>query len=166
MDESRSETLKWRARLFIYFLMLVLAFAAAVLMDIHSRGYWFYSQAICVIYAVLSLGLSVWMKQGGFWKQLLLWVGLLIAIYVVNIFVQSGLIVNDTGAGVVTLTLLAITVYADGVYGDLALLLVAAALVVLSVSLALVQHYLLLLALVFLIIAIVIIFTVRRGWGK
>jgi hypothetical protein len=170
MEGSHIQEPKWRVRLFICCVMLVLALIAAVLMDLHSRGYWFYSQAICITYAVLSIGLSLWTKKHlqikarfALWRQVLHWVGLVFVVYIIDLFVQSGLMTND-GAGVVIMTCLALTVYAVGLYNDIALVFVGIALAIFSVLLSFFQqHLVLFMTPVLLVVAGIIFFIVYRS---
>lgn len=162
--QETSQAGRWRVRFAICCMMLVLAFIGAVLMDLHSRAYLFYSQVICVVYAVLSLSLFIY-STGGFrcfiqpalWRQLCHWLGLMVALYLIDLFVQSGLISN-TGAGVVTIMLLALVVFAIGLYHDITFIFIGLVLGVLSACLALVQHYFSLVMIPVLLIAVGIIF--------
>src|SRR3990167_10989767 len=90
---------RWKARLIVCSIMLILAFVSLVLVDIHSRGYGYYFQALAVIYAVLSIWLFWYLNRtdGRFtrstiWHQILHWLGLLVALYLINVFEYSGVI--------------------------------------------------------------------------
>ena len=117
-------------------------------MDIHSRAYWLYSQALSVIYALLSLWLFWYLNRddGRFtrstiWHQILHWAGLMVALYLVTVFVRAG-IMGALTAGVVTMTLLALTIYLVGIYSDIIFVLIGVTLGILAYCLAYFQAYL------------------------
>lgn len=161
---SNSRPSKWKMRLIVCSIMLVLALVGALLMDVHSKGYWLYSQALCVIYALLSLFLY-WQNnrsvrrhyRTSFWHQLCQWAGLLAILYIIDLFVRAG-VLGNTNAGVVTMLLLAYTLYSVGLYSDFTLILIGLALAAFAVCYALIQSYLTLIMVpVIVVVALVII---------
>lgn len=157
---------KWKARLVVSGLMLILAFISLVLVDIHSKAYWFFSQALAVIYALLSIWLFWYLNRGEkkftrstIWHQILHWIGLLVALYLVDVFVQSG-IMSALTAGVVTITMLALTLYLAGLYSDIAFVLIGITLAICAYVLAYVQTYLSIIMIPVIIVAAIIIFAV------
>lgn len=154
---------KWKTRLVVCAIMLLLALVSAFLMDVHAKGYWLYSQILCVVYAVLSLFLY-WQNNRGdrrhyrttIWHQLLHWVGLLTVLYIIYLFVRAG-VVGNTGAGVLTMLLLAYTLYSVGLYSDMLLIFVGIALAAIAICYALIQSYLTLIIVpVIIVIALII----------
>ncbi len=165
-DEHHHIRKTWKARLIVSGLMLVLAFVSLVLVDIHSKGYWYYCQALAVIYAILSTWLFWYLnrKDGRFtrstiWHQILHWIGLLVALYLVNVFVRSG-IMNALTAGVVTITMLALTLYLVGIYSDIIFVLIGITLAICAYVLAYVQTYLSIIMIPVIVVAALIIFVV------
>jgi len=139
---------RWRARLIVSMLMLMLAFLGLILMDIHSASYWLYSRLMAIAYALMSLFLFWYLDHGehGFsystvWHQLLHWCGLLFSIYVVTVFVNTG-VMGTTQAGLVTLTLLSLTVFLSGVYTCPSFLVIGLVLGMLAAAAAMIQAYL------------------------
>jgi hypothetical protein len=165
-DEHHHIRKKWKARLAVSGVMLILAFISLVLVDIHSKAYWYFCQALAVIYAILSLWLFWYLSRGEkqftrstIWHQILHWVGLLVALYLVNVFVRSG-ILNTLTAGVVTITLLALTIYLAGLYSDVIFVLIGITLAICAYVLAYVQTYLSLIIIPVIVVAAFIIFIV------
>lgn len=165
-DEHHHIRKRWKARLVVCALMLALAFISLVLVDIHSKGYWLYSQTLAVIYAVLSIWLFWYLNRGDgkfthstIWHQILHWIGLLGALYLVHVFVTAG-IISSLAAGVVTITMLALTIYLVGIYSDIAFVLIGVTLAIFAYCLAYVQSYLSIIMIPVILVAGFIIFMV------
>ena len=152
--------------------MLVLAFIGLILMNIHSRAYWFYSEIMAVLYAVLTLGLFWYLNRGQhksvrstLWHQLLHWSGLIGAIYIITIFVNTG-IVGATQAGLITLLLIALTVFLCGVYSDPAFLLVGVVLAIFAGAAVMISTYLSIIMLPVVLLAAILIYFITRHQKK
>lgn len=165
-DDNHHIRKRWKARLVVCAIMLVLAFVSLVLVDIHSKGYWLYSQALALIYAVMSIWLFWYLNRGDgrfsrstIWHQILHWIGLLAALYLVHVFVTAG-IISALAAGVVTVTMLALTIYLVGIYSDIAFVLIGITLAVCAYCLAYIQSYLSIIMIPVILIAAFIIFMV------
>ena len=127
---------RWKARLFVSLVMLGLAFLGLIIMDLHPRSYWLFSQIMSALYALLSLWLYWYLNRGQhkvdgstIWHQLLHWLGLLLAVYITSVFVSTG-VMASIQAGLMTLTLLALTVFLAGVYTDTAFMLIGITLLI------------------------------------
>ncbi|MBY0530173.1 MAG: hypothetical protein K2P51_08335 [Rhabdochlamydiaceae bacterium] len=112
----------WKLRLSIALLMLILAFVGVIVTDIYQDGAWRYWQIISIVYAVLSLTLSFYLKKMGWskaiwtlWHELFHWIGLMLAIFIISYFVKTG-IMGRFQSGLVVLTLLAFATYLAGIY--------------------------------------------------
>jgi len=150
---SKEETTKdhhkrWKARLFTCLIMLILAFIGLIVMDLHPKSYWTYSKIMAFLYAVLGLGLYGYLRRGEhaihgstLWHQLLHWLGLLLTIYITSIFVRTGVMAN-VQAGLMTLTLLSLTIFLAGVYTDSSFMLIGIMLAIFAAGAALIQAYL------------------------
>lgn len=163
-DEQHHLKRRWRARLLVCIIMLFLAVVCIGLVDLHSAGYWFYSKVLSVSYAVLSIGLFWYLNRGNqafnkttIWHQLLHWAGLLVALYLVGLFVKSG-VMNSLSAGIVTLTLLALTIYLIGVYSDITFIFIGITLATLAYCLTYVQAYLAVIMIPVILLSATIIF--------
>lgn len=157
---------RWKARLIVCLLMLALAFVGLIVMDLHSGAYWLYSRIMAVIYALLSLWLFWYLHRGKhmihgstIWHQMLHWLGLLLAVYLTSIFVSTG-VMGSTQAGLVTLVLLALTIFLAGVYTDTSFMLIGITLAIFAAGAALVQAYLSALMIPVILIAALIIYTI------
>lgn len=172
-DEQHHLKRRWKARLLVCAIMLLLAFICIGLVDFHSAGYWFYSKVLSASYAVLSIWLFWYLNRGNkefnettVWHQLLHWAGLLVALYLIGLFVKSG-VMNSLAAGVVTLTLLALTIYLIGVYSDITFIFIGIMLAILTYCLTYVQAYLSIIMIpVILLAALVIFFIVHRDKSR
>ncbi len=138
----------WKARLFVCFIMLALAFIGLIIMDLHSSGYWVYSRIMALSYAILSIWLFWYCHRGEhkihtstFWHQLLHWLGLMLAIYITSLFVDSG-VMGSVQAGLVTLILLALAVFLAGVYTSAAFMFIGVTLMVFAGAASYVEAYL------------------------
>lgn len=160
---------QWKARLIVSLAMLAFAAVGLIIMDLHPKGYWLYSQVMAVSYAGMSIWLFWYLHRGEqsvsgstIWHQLLHWVGLLLAVYITSIFVSTG-VMASVQAGLMTLTLLALTIFLAGVYTDSSFLLIGVALAVFAAGAALIQAYLSALMIpIFILTALVIFIMVHR----
>lgn len=159
-----------RIRIFICSCMLSLVLISLILLKVHTKSFWIFSQAMAVIYAILSIILFYMLNKrkpniypSTIWHQLLHWLGLLGAIYLLNIFVRTGLL-DTAQAGILTITLLALTCFSSGVYTDASFMLIGATLAILAAGATLFSSYLTLLMIpTILIVGIIIYIIIRKG---
>lgn len=135
-------------------------------MNIHSQSYWLYSRIMAVAYALLSIWLFWYLHRGEhkihtstIWHQILHWAGLLVAIYITSIFVNAG-VMGTTQAGLVTLTLLALTVFLCGVYTNPSFMLIGIMLMVFAAVAAYVEAYLSVIMIPIIIIVAIVIYLI------
>ena len=155
---------RWKARLFVCIAMLTLAFIGLLVMDLHPKGYWVYSRIMASLYALLSLWLFWYLNRGEhkvhgstIWHQMLHWLGLLLAVYLTSIFVSTG-VMGSMQAGLVTLTLLALTTFLAGVYTDVFFILIGITLAIFAAGAALIEAYLSALMIPVILIAALVIY--------
>ena len=155
---------RWKARLFVSLTMLGLAFLGLIIMDLHQRSYWVFSQIMSGLYAILSIWLYWYLNRGEqkvngttIWHQLLHWLGLLLAVYITSIFVSTG-VMASIQAGLMTLTLLALTIFLAGVYTDTSFMLIGITLAIFAIGAALIQAYLSALMIPVILLAALVIF--------
>lgn len=110
--------------------MLVLAFIGIILTSVVSSGGWAYWKAIIPVYAAMALWLSWLMRRSQdivrpitLWHELLHWIGLFAAIFLVELYVHSGLFSRNQ-ASLFALTLLSLTVFTIGVYVETTFILI------------------------------------------
>ncbi len=112
----------WGARLAVGIAMLLLAFLGIVVTNIVSSGGWAYWRAIVPVFAAIALWLSWYerrtqdaIKPITLWHELLHWIGLFLVIFLIEIYINTGLL-SRTLASLFALTVLALTVFTIGVY--------------------------------------------------
>lgn len=120
----------WWARLFVGVTMLLLAFIGIIVTDLRISGGWEYWKWTVPIYAALALWLSWYERRTQetlspitLWHELLHWLGLFGAIVLIEVYVQMGLLSRSV-ASLVALVLLALTIFAAGVYIESTFLLI------------------------------------------
>jgi hypothetical protein len=112
----------WKARFIVGLVMIVLAFIGMVLTDVRKEGGWDYWKWMVPVYAILALWLSWYVKRGmqtirviTMWHEVLHWVGLILAIFLVAHLVQLG-IISRFIAGIFHLILLSLALFLAGIY--------------------------------------------------
>lgn len=172
-DDDHHMRKRWKARLMVCGIMLVLAFISLILMDIHSNGYWLYSQILSAVYAILSIWLFWYLNRGTnkfgsstIFHQIFHWIGLLAALYLVDMFVRAGILAS-LPAGIVTITMLALTVYLVGIYSDITFVMIGITLAIFAYCLAYIQNDLTVIMIpVILVIAAIIFIILHRERRK
>lgn len=167
-DEHHRIRKRWKARLVVCAIMLTLAVISIILVYIHSTAVWFYSQILAALYAVLSLWLFWYLNRGTkkvgastIWHQIFHWLGLLAALYLVYMF-ERDQIITAMGAGVVTLAMLALTIYLIGIYSDITFVLIGIILAAFAYCLAFLQSYLYIIMIPVVIIAALLIYVIAH----
>lgn len=113
-----------KGRLIVVGILLLLGFCGVILTDVSKTGAWQYWRLLVIVYAVLSIGLSIHLRKRGWkstlftvWHEIAHWFGLIGALTVVSYSVTTGLI-GRFEASVLTLLLLALTTYLAGIYTE------------------------------------------------
>lgn len=111
--EVRAPHNAWKARFVVGLIMLGIALFGLISADIEAGGAWDYWSVMTPVYAVLSLGLSLYLHHMKLrvavftiWHEVLHWGGLLVAVYVVSLLISIGLMSRFL-AGLQVLLLLA-----------------------------------------------------------
>lgn len=112
----------WKMRLFIAIIMLGLSFIGLIVSDLRANGAWNYWRVMVPVFAVLCLFLSWYLRHKQkimtvttIWHELVQWFGLALGVYLISVFVNSGLI-GRFEAGLVVLTMLALNTFITGIY--------------------------------------------------
>ena len=112
----------WKIRLLIAISMLTLSFIGLVVSDFRKNGAWDYWRVMVPVFAPLCLFLSWYLRhkekvitQGTIWHELVQWLGLALAVYLVSVFVNIRLMRPFEG-GLVVLILLALNIFITGIY--------------------------------------------------
>jgi hypothetical protein len=179
MDEDNRDILEkqhhpsWKIRFVVGLIMLFLAFLGMIVTDIKLEWAWVYWMVIIPLYAVLSIGLSLYLHHKKLreaivtvWIEILHWAALIAAVFLVAFLVKIGFL-SRFQAGVEMLTLLALATFLAGVYIEKVFMLVGVVLGLLVMTVALVTQnvYLILIPLA-LAALIALIFISRRRSKK
>ena len=137
----------WKMRLMVGLIMLGLAFIGLIVSDIKQNGAWDYWRIMVPIYAVLCLFLSWYLRRrkkimtpATIWHELVQWFGLVLAVYLISIYVNIRLI-GRFEAGLVVLTLLALTIFIAGIYVEATFFLIGLLLGIFAAAAALLAAY-------------------------
>lgn len=169
-DSSGPSLTHVRLRFFSSILMLALALIGVVLTDFaphFASRYWFYAVPI---FAIINIVLS-WHAAFGHkefilaWHELLHWLGLLIGIFIVYIFLHLG-VLSDVVSGLFMLTLLALTTYLAGVHFDSMLIVIGVILLLFDILSAVFVEFSTVIIIPLIVIAAVLVFWRARGHKK
>lgn len=165
-DTSALAGKRWKARLIISFVMLLLALLSLIIMEIHPRAYWIFTYIMAVVDALLSIWLVWYIKNkngssfvGNTWHVVMHWLGLMAVMYIITMFVDRG-VVSQTEAGLIALVVLAFTLYLAGIYTDTTFILIGITLAILAIGIILLKSYLWLIMTPVIVIAAIIIFMI------
>jgi len=138
----------FRIRVVVSLLMLGFGLLGVIVTDVTRGGAWIYWRALCILYALLSLGLSWHLRRTGWktslftlWHEVAHWIGLLGAVGVTSYVVQIGLL-GRFEAGLFLLLLLALATYLAGVYTEPTLVIIGIFLGGFAISIAFLDEYL------------------------
>ncbi len=161
-----------RMRLIISLVMLILAFVGLVISDVHQDGAWDYWRIMVPVFAVLCLFLSWYLRRKKhvitattIWHEVVHWLGLFLAVYLVSLFVDIG-IIGSFQAGLVTLILLALTTFIGGVYVEITFLVIGVALGFFALGAAYLTEYLYSIMLPITVVVALILFLLARRRKK
>lgn len=137
----------WKMRLFVAIIMLSLSFIGLVVSDIRANGAWNYWRVMVPIFAFLCLFLSWYLRHKQkimsvttIWHELVQWLGLALGVYLINVFVNVGLI-GRFEAGLVVLTMLALNTFITGIYVESTFLVIGVLLGLFAAAAALLAAY-------------------------
>ena len=134
-------------RLCIGLLMLALSFIGLMISNTSENGAWIYWRAMVFVFAVLSIFLSWYLRSkqrvnmpSTIWREVVQWVGLGFAVYLISIFVNVG-VIGQFQAGLMTLTLLALNTFTTGIYVEATFLAIGVALGLFALAAAIFIKY-------------------------
>ncbi len=141
----------WIARLGVTAIMLLLAFVGMVVTHVKATGGWDYWKWVGVVYALLALWLSWYMKRQTqtvapftILHEVVHWVGVIGSIFVVGTYVEIG-IISRYAAGLFDLTLLSLGIFLAGIYIEKTFIAIGLVLALLAIFTAFINQYLYLL---------------------
>ncbi len=157
---------RWKARFFVCAFLLVLSFSGMVVTSIKPSWGWNYWRVLAVIYTITCLWLNFHLKRSessglSIGKELLHWLALLIAVYMVAILENTG-IFGNLEAGITVLAMLSLTVFLAGLYIDSAFIILGIVLAIFVVLATLVEAYLTVILIPAGLIALAVLFLVIK----
>lgn len=153
----------WKARLVVGIIMLVLAFSGVAITDVRSTGGWDYWRWIVLIYALLAIAFSWYLKQKlqtvmpvTLWHELLHWIGAIGSIFLVSYLVDLGTISRFV-AGIFQLILLGLALFIAGIYVEPTFMVIGLVLGLFALVTAVLSQYFYFIIILIIILAAVAI---------
>ena len=147
------------ARLGVGLFMLILSFIGLIVTSVETTAGWNYWRWIVPFYAASALWLSWYLRKNKqsfslatLWHELLHWVGLISAIFLISMFVKEG-IVGRLEASLSMLTLMALGIFLAGIYIETTFLFIGIALGAFAATVAFIDEYLYAFTIPFLLLA-------------
>lgn len=143
--------------------LLFLGFLGLIITDVQRDGGWLYWRIIIPFFALVSLWMSWYLREkkhftlSDIWHEILHWLGLILAIYLLSRFVTIGLL-GRFEAGLVALSMLGLATFLAGIYIESTFLFIGLALGIFAYSLAFLDQYLYALVLPVILAAVIAIF--------
>lgn len=138
----------WKVRLYTALFMICLSFLGLIITEIRQEGAWHYWRILCLLFAIISISLHVFLRRhekvsyiGTIWHEILHWLGLLLAVCILSVMVDIG-ILGRFLSSIAVMILLALSTYLAGIYMDVTLLFVGIFLGLFSLGLSFVSAYL------------------------
>jgi hypothetical protein len=138
----------WKPRFIVGIIMICLAFIGMIVTHVKADGAWLYWRIMTPIYAALCIGLSIYMRNKEIrksiwtiWHEIFHWIGLLLAVLLVNVLVQMGFS-SRYQAGIEVLLLLSLSTFLAGVYTEPSFIIIGIALGLFIVVIAFLNQYL------------------------
>lgn len=164
MEEKHTHPHPWKTRLISSLILIVLAFLGLILTDVEKDGGWFYWRFITPFYAVVSLYLSWYLRtkkhavhMTTIWKDIFHWVGLILSVYLVSRFVSIG-IMGRFEAGLIVLSMLALTTFLAGIYIEITFVVIGLLLGFFAYGIAFLDQYLYAIMVPLIVFVVVFIF--------
>ncbi len=165
MIEERIENPAWKLRFVVGIIMISLAVIGMIFTDMKSDGAWVYWRIMTPFYAALCIGLSIYLRKKEIkktaltiWHEIFHWLGLLLAVFLVNALVQMGL-VSRLQAGIEVLLLLALATFLAGVYTEPTFIVVGIALGLVVLFVAFLSNFL-----YFILVPVILVGVVSLYW--
>lgn len=146
-EEKKVPSHHWKARMLVGSLILLLSFIGLLISDLTKDGAWVYWRIMVPFFALLCLGLSWFLRRDRkgltsltIWHEVIHWLGLMLAVYLISIFVDTRLMERFVGS-LVILTLLGLTIFVLGVYVETIFFLIGLTLGLFALAAALLTTY-------------------------
>lgn len=158
----------WKLRFSVGVVMLFLALLGMIITNLEVNGSWSYWRIMTPVYALLSIGLSLYLRHHNqrpivltIWHEIVHWIGLILAIYLVSVLVDIGFI-SRFQAGIQVLLLLSLATFLAGIYFESTFIVVGIALGLLVAGIGFLEQYLYITIIPVIVIALLGIFFLSR----
>lgn len=138
----------WKVRLYTALLMIALSLLGLIITEVKQEGAWHYWRVLCLLFAIISISLHVFLRRresisymGTILHEILHWAGLLLAVCILSLMVDIG-ILGRFLSSIAVMILLALSTYLAGVYMDVTLIFVGIFLGLFALGLSVVSAYL------------------------
>ena len=160
-DDENTIATHWKSRVALALFMLAITFVGVVLLwvePITAAASWYYWIATAIIFAITNILYGIYLRQKdlsnegtNIWQDIFIWVGLLLAFYVLHLVIHEGIIGRIEG-GIVILNTLGLGVFCSGVLMDLIFVLVGITIFIFAICMALLTKYM---AIVIIVIGLI-----------
>jgi len=162
----------WRARFITGLVMILLSLAGLIMSTLRQDGALSYWRVMVPVFALLCLWLSWYLRTrdsqltfSDIWHELLHWAGLLLAVYLISLFVNSG-VLGRFEASLQVLTLLAFALFVAGIYIEFSFIPIGILLGLFAAGAGLIAEYLYTVMIPLTVVAIIILFLIVRKKTK
>jgi len=147
-EKTHNPSHPWIARLIVGGLMILLSFVGLVVSDLYTNGAWYYWRIIGPFFALMCVWLSWYLRKKEhsvslvkIWHEILHWVALVAAVLLISGYVSMG-IIGRFQAGLIVLTILAVTTFIAGIYIEKSYLAIGSAMGLIAAGGAFMQEHL------------------------
>ena len=147
-DNSKRPFHFWKLRLYTGFFLIVLSFLGLIITEVKQDGAWHFWQVLCLLFATISIGLHFFLRKqesasyiATITHEIFHWLGLLLAVSILSIMVNIG-IMGRFLSSIAVMLLLALSTYLAGIYGDITFVFVGVILGLFALGLSFVSAYL------------------------
>jgi len=158
----------WKARLTISLILLALSFIGMIITDFVPALAWIYWSYMIPVFAILCLIISYLDTKKGkhisgvtVWHEILHWAALLVAVYLIAIFVHWGVMSNIV-AGLFILISLALATFLAGIYIDVTFVFIGVLLGFFTLVSAFFMKYLFIITIPACIVIIALLFWLHK----
>ena len=138
----------WKMRFMVAIIMLGLSFVGLVVSDLWTNGAWDYWRWMVPVFAALCLFLSWYLRHKQkvmsattIWHELVQWFGLFLAVFLISMFVNIGLM-GRFEAGLIVLVFLALNTFITGIYVESTFFIIGILLGLFAAAAAIMAEYL------------------------
>ncbi|MEX0962207.1 MAG: hypothetical protein WDZ28_05070 [Simkaniaceae bacterium] len=158
----------WKIRFIVGLVMILLALVGLIISTLRQDGAWQYWRIMVPVFALICLFFSWYLRREKesvslvkVWHEILHWIGLMLAVLLVSVFVSHG-IMSRFGASLQVLTLLSFSLFLAGVYIETSFMPIGILLGFFAAGAGIIAEYLYTVMIPLTIAAIIILFFVVK----